>query len=470
MTTTTSTSSSSATSGTITSLGVGSGLDLDSILDSLEEAQETSLLTPIENEEDDINAEITAYGTLTSSLTSLQTAIETLTDPDTYDALTSSVSGTGTSAAVTSEAVTGTYSIVVSQLASAQSLATDGVADSTTALGTGTLTITVGDDESFSIDLTSSNNTLEGIRDAINDAGGSVTASIVNDGSDTPYRLVLTSNDTGTDSEMTVTFDGTGDAADLFGYSADSDSNAMTETVAAADALLTVNGLSVTSQSNTVEEALQGVTLSLTDIGTSTLTVKRDTDSIIDAINDFVDAYNSYASTMDTLTSYDADDDTAGTLLGDSTTRRVDSTLSKDLYNSISNSTFSYLSQLGISLGVDGTLSIDDDTLEDAVTNNLSDVTDFFVGTDDSEGFATQMAADLDTFLDEDDGSIVSVVNDLNDQLDDLEEKYEDKQDYIDSVMDRYTEQFTALDTLISELDSTADYLTTQFDALSSDD
>ncbi|MDE1168411.1 MAG: flagellar filament capping protein FliD [Pseudomonas sp.] len=468
MTTTTSTTSTSS-SGTITSLGVGSGLDLDTILDSLEESAEASYLTPIETKEDEINTEITAYGTLTSALTSLQTAIETLTDPDTYDGMTSSVSGTGATAAVTSDAVAGTYTVVVSQLAAAQTLATDGVADKTTALGTGTLTIDIGDDESISIDLTSSNNTLEGIRDAINDAGGSVTASIVNDGSDTPYRLVLTSTSTGTESAMTVTYSGDGDAASLFGYDADSDSNAMTETVAAADAQLTVNGLSVTSQSNTVEEALQGVTLSLTAEGTSTLTVSQDTDSIIDAINDFVDAYNSYAETIDTLTAYDSEDDTAGTLIGDSTTRRIDSQLSQDLYNSISSGTYSYLSQLGVTLGVDGTLSIDDDDLEEAVTSDPSAVSEFFIGTDDVEGFATQMAADLDTYLDEDDGLIVSKTDGLETQLEELEVKYEEKQAFIDSMMDRYTEQFTALDTLIATLDSTADYLTTQFDALSSD-
>ena len=469
MTTTTSTTSSSATSGTITSLGVGSGLDLDSLLDSLQEAEETSLLTPIENKEDDINSEITAYGTLTSALTSLQTAIATLSDASTYEGMTSSVSGTGLTAAVTSDAVAGSYSIEVTQLATSQSLATDGVADQTAELGEGTLTIQVGDEDAISITLTSANNSLEGIRDAINAAGGSVTASIVNDGSDTPYRLVLTSDNTGTDSEMTVSYDGDGDAADLFGYSADSDSNAMTQTVAASDALLTINGLDVTSQSNTVDTALTGVTLSLTATGTSTLKVAQDTDTIIDAINDFVDAYNSYAETVDTLTAYDSEDDTAGVLIGDSTTRRIDTQLSKDLYNSISGGTYSYLSQLGVTLGVDGTLSIDDDALEDAVTGNISAVQDFFVGTDDSDGFATQMATDLDTYLDEDNGLIVSVTDGLESQLEDLEDKYEEKQAFIDSEMDRYTEQFTALDTLIAQLDSTADYLTTQFDALSSD-
>ncbi|WVV49049.1 flagellar cap protein FliD N-terminal domain-containing protein [Pseudomonas sp. NA13] len=183
MATTTSTSSSTAT---ITSLGVGSGLDLDSILESLEESKETSLLDPITAQEESVTAEISAYGTLTSALSTLQTAVEALADESLYESLTTTLSGSGVTAATTSEAEAGTYSLEVTQLAQAQSLTTAGIADTTTALGTGTLTLQVGTQEAVSITLDSSNNTLQGIRDAINAADAGVTASIVNDGSDTP--------------------------------------------------------------------------------------------------------------------------------------------------------------------------------------------------------------------------------------------------------------------------------------------
>ncbi|WP_324742038.1 flagellar filament capping protein FliD [Pseudomonas veronii] len=468
MATTTSTTSTAS----ITSLGVGSGLDLDSILTSLEESKETSLLTPITNQETSVNAEISAYGTLTSALTELQTAAEALADSSLYESLTTSLSGSGVTAATTSEAEAGTYTLQVTQLAQAQSLSTDGVASKTTALGTGTLTLQVGTASAVSITLDSSNNTLEGIRTAINASGAGVTASIVNDGSDTPYRLVLTSDSTGTESAMTVTYtstDSTDEASSLFGY--DGSSGNMTQTVEALDAELTLNGISITSQSNTVEDAVQGVTLNLSATGSSqTLTISQDTDTIYDAISAFVTAYNSYVSSVDTLTAYDADADTAGELLGDSTTRRISTELSSDLYTAIGSGTFSYLSQLGISLEVDGTLQIDEDTLTSALTDNIDAVSEFFIGSDGTSGFIGQMTDDLDNYLDEDSGLIVARTDSLESKLEQLEERYAEKQALIDSEMARWTDEFTQLDTLISSLNSTSDYLTTQFDALNSSD
>ncbi|NIF26497.1 flagellar filament capping protein FliD [Pantoea sp. Tr-811] len=464
----TTTTSSTAT---ITSLGVGSGLDLESILESLEESKTASLLDPITTQEESVEAEISAYGTLTSALDALQTAAEALADSSLYDSLSTSISGSGVSVSTSSAAVAGTYKIEVTQLAQAQSLATDGVSDTSTTLGTGTLTLQAGGSDAVSITLDSSNNTLEGLRDAINAADAGITATIVNDGSDSPYRLVLTSNSTGTDAAMTVSYssdDSSDLASSLFGY-ADGEGN-MTETVAAQDAELTINGIAVTSQSNTVEGALQGVTLTLSDTGSSqTLTIKRDTDKIEKAITAFVDAYNDFVGTVDDLTAYDADAGTSGELLGDSTTRRISTKLASDIYSQIGSGTFSYLSQLGIGLESDGTLSIDEDTLESALTDNIDAVSEFFIGSDGSSGFISRMTTDLDSYLDEDNGLIVAKTDSLENKLDQLEERYEEKQALIDSEMDRWREQFTQLDTLISTLNSTADYLTEQFEALNSD-
>ncbi|HCN46464.1 MAG TPA: flagellar filament capping protein FliD [Pseudomonas sp.] len=458
----TTTTSSTAT---VTSLGVGSGLDLESILESLEESKTASLLTPITTQETSVNAEISAYGTLTSALDKLQTAAAALADSSLYEALSTSISGSGVSVSTTSDAVAGSYSIEVTQLAQAQSLATTGISDTSSTLGSGTLTLQVGDSEAVSITLDSSNNSLSGLRDAINAAGAGVTATLVNDGSDTPYRLVLTSGSTGTQSEISVSYS-SDDSSDL----ASSLFNDMTETVAAKDAQLTINGISITSQSNTVSEALQGVTLNLSAIGSSqTLSIQRDTDKIADAINDFVDAYNSFVSTVDTLTAYDADSGSAGELLGDSTTRRISTELASDLYSQIGSGTFTYLSQLGIGLESDGTLSVDDDKLDSALTDNLDALTEFFIGSDGKSGFITRMTDDLDNYLDEDNGLITAKTDSLESKLERLEERYEEKQALIDSEMARWREQFTQLDTLISTLNTTADYLTTQFEALNSD-
>lgn len=464
----TTTTSSTAT---ITSLGVGSGLDLESILESLEESKTATLLTPITTQEASVEAEISAYGTLTSSLNALQTAAEALADSSLYQSLSTSLSGSGVSVSTTSSAVAGSYSIEVSQLAQAQSLATDGIADTSTTLGTGTLTLQSGSGTAISITLGSSNNTLAGLRDAINAAGGGITATIVSDGSASPYRLVLTSSSTGTDAEMTVSYsssDSSDLASSLFGYT--DGAGSMTETVAAKNAELTINGIAVTSQSNTVKDALQGVTLNLTATGASqTLKVERDTDKILKAITAFVDAYNDFASTVDDLTAYDADSATGGELLGDSTTRRISTELASDIYSSVGSGTFSYLSQLGITLQSDGTLSIDEDTLQSALDDNLDAVTQFFIGSDGKSGFISRITEDLDSYLDEDTGLITAKTDSLESKLERLEERYEQKQALIDSEMERWREQFTQLDTLISTLNSTADYLTTQFEALNSD-
>jgi flagellar hook-associated protein 2 len=270
---------------------------------------------------------------------------------------------------------------------------------------------------------------------------------------------------------MTVSYsssDSSDLAASLFGY-ADGTGN-MTETVAAQDAELTINGIAITSQSNTVEEALQGVTLTLSDTGSSqTLTITRDTDSIESAITAFVDAYNDFVTTVDELTAYDADAGTSGELLGDSTTRRISTELASDIYTQIGSGTFSYLSQLGIALESDGTLSIDEDTLASALEDNIDAVSEFFIGSDGSSGFITRMTEDLDNYLDEDTGLIPAKTDSLDNKLDQLEERYDEKQALIDSEMERWREQFTELDTLISTLNSTADYLTEQFEALNSD-
>lgn len=461
------TTTSSTSTATITSLGVGSGLDLDSILESLEESKTASLLDPITAQEESVQAEISAYGTLTSALTTLQTAAEALADASLYQTLTTSLSGSGVAVSTSSDAVAGNYSIEVTQLAQAQSLATTGIGSTSTTLGTGTLTLQVGDSDAVSITLESSNNTLAGLRDAINAADAGITATLVNDGSDTPYRLVLTSQSTGTESQMTVSYssdDSSDLASSLFGDN-------LTETVAAKDATLNINGIAITSQSNTVEGALQGVTLTLSATGSAqTLTVKRDTDKILDAITTFVDAYNSFVTSVDTLTAYDADSGSAGELLGDSTTRRISTQLASDLYSQIGSGTFTYLSQLGIGLESDGTLSIDDDKLQSALDDNIDAVSEFFIGSDGKSGFITRMTDHLDSYLDEDDGLIAARTDSLESKLDQLEERYEDKQALIDAEMERWRDQFTQLDTLISTLTSTADYLTSQFEALNSND
>ncbi|ACO78612.1 Flagellar hook-associated protein [Azotobacter vinelandii CA] len=436
---------------TISSLGVGSGLDLTGLLDQLESA-ERQKLTVITNQQSVISSKISAFGSLQSVLTSLQGTVETLATASTYQGQTSSISGSGVAVAVTADAVPGSYQVQVSQLAQAHSLASSGVADKTAAAATGTLTIQSGD-ETLEIELSEGSNSLEDIRDAINAGDGGVTASLVNDGSGTPWRLVLTAKATGTEAEISVG----GSAAAALGF---------TTTTEAKDAQLTVNGIAITSQGNTVEGALQGVTLTLSATGDAqTLTVKRDTGSIKTAINSFVSAYNALDSVADSLTSYDSDSGDAGVLLGDSTLRGVQSKLRQAITGGLDEGTYRYLSDLGISLQLDGTLKVDDSKLSEALEGDLTDIQALFVGTDEQPGLAAGLGDSLDAILDED-GALSSAIEGLESRNEALGERYTRMESSIETLMARYTEQFSALDTLIAQMNSTSSYLTQQFDAL----
>ncbi|GGX80153.1 flagellar hook-associated protein 2 [Litchfieldella qijiaojingensis] len=441
---------------TISSLGVGSGLDLSGLLNQLESA-ERQKLTPITTQKKSYQAEISAYGKLESALSSFQTAVSSLNKATLYQSVTSSVEGSSVTATSTSDAVTGSYTINVTNVAKASSMATDGIADKTTDLGAGTVSFTFGDGSTLDVDITAGDSSLEAIRDAINAKEGGVSASIVNDGSGTPYRLSLASTETGTDAGISsVTFSG-----DLGGQLA---IDAATEVVA-EDATLTVNGISITSQSNRIEEAIQGVTLDIVEEGESTLTVERDTESIKDAIESFVKSYNSLRSTMDSLSSYDSESGNAGELLGDSTLRSVESRLRSTLSDAVEGGEFSLLSDLGISLQLNGKLKIDDDKLDDAIANNLSGVSEFFAGSSEEGGMAGQLDGTLESML-EDNGLLDNRVSGLETSVENLNDRFALMERNIEATIDRYRQQFTKLDGLIASMNQTSTYLTQQFESL----
>ncbi|MAM58796.1 MAG: flagellar filament capping protein FliD [Salinicola sp.] len=438
---------------TISSLGIGSGLDLSGLLDDLKDA-ENEKLTPIVTQQKSYQTKLSAFGTLESSLTALREAVGKLSDPTTFTAVTSSMTGDGVTANITGDAVSGRYQVKVSQLAQAQSLASGGLStDKIEALGkSGTLGIRVGGEEAVDIAI-DSDDSLEDIRDAINKADTGATASIVFNGSQ--YQLTLTSKETGTQSAIQVT-----DDDNLFGFS---------ETVPAQDAQLEVNGISITSQSNSVEGALEGVTFELTSTTESaqTLSVSKDTESMTKAVQAFVDAYNSFQGTADALTSYDSESDTAGVLLGNSTMRGIESRLRGVLSYNGGEGEFSMLSDLGIERQLDGTLKVDDDKLADAMSNNSEAVSQFFAGVDGEGGLGASIEDTMGTILD-DDGLLKIATDGIDTSLERLSDRYTRMQESIDATVARYRTQFASLDSLVSQMNSTSDYLTQQFDALNS--
>jgi flagellar hook-associated protein 2 len=234
---------------------------------------------------------------------------------------------------------------------------------------------------SASVTIDNTNNSLQGIRDAINKANIGVTASIVSDGSATnPHHLVIKSNNTGAESSMKISVQSGGDPAltSLLAYDHDPAGapTTLTETSAAQSAALTVNGIAVTSQTNSVNGAIEGVSLDLVKTGSGTLNVANNTASVKSSVDAFVKAYNDLNSTIKKLTSYNSESKQAGILLGDSSVRDIEAQLRKMLSSPAtgSNSTLKTLRDVGISISKEGTMSVDSSKLSAAMTKDLSDV------------------------------------------------------------------------------------------------
>nr|WP_299239772.1 flagellar filament capping protein FliD [uncultured Halomonas sp.] len=452
----------------ISSLGIGSGMDLNGLLDQLK-AAERQKLVPIVQQQKSYEAKISAFGKLESALDKFQDAAAKLNKPDTFRAVTSNVTGEGFTAASSSKAVPGRYEVAVTSLARAQSLASPGVVDKSAQQGTGAGTISITQNGTTTdIAIADGASSLTDIRNAINATDGlGVTASIVNDGDPTaPYRLVLTSDETGTQSEMTLATSGNTRLADLLTYDGTAVTSTMTETVDSQNASLTVNGISISSQSNRLEEAIQGVTLDLTTENSSgILTVSGDSEGITQNVRDFVDAYNSLQKTIDGLTGYNKETDVAGQLLGDSTMRSVESRLRNVMGSSAGAGTAQMLSDVGIELTLDGSLKINDEKLGEWVNNDPEGLNKYFAGTATTDGLADKVGDTLGTMLDFE-GMLDNATNGLQKRVGSLQDRFDRMESTIDSTVERYRQQFAQMDTLVAQMNSTMSYLGQQFNAM----
>ena len=264
------------------------------------------------------------------------------------------------------------------------------------------------DRTSGNIVIDSTNNTLEGIRDAINKGNFGVTASIVKDGSTganaTPNRLILTSTNSGQSSTMKITLSGSGgDPADpalesLLAYDPKGVQN-LSQKAAASDTKATVNGIDVTSSSLGISGAIAGVTISALKVGASTLTVSKDTAALNTSVTGFVKAYNELNTQMTALGGFNPDTKTGGPLLGDNTLRNLQSSIRAQMSKSITglqDSKLTNLSQIGISFQKDGTLTLDNSKLQKAIENNYNDIAGLFAAvgrsTDSEVSFVSSSA------------------------------------------------------------------------------
>ncbi|OIQ85408.1 flagellar hook-associated protein 2 [mine drainage metagenome] len=420
-------STTSTGTGTLSSPGLGSGLDVTSIVSKLMSIEQQPL-TLMQNQASGYQSTISAYGKLSSGVSSLEGSVTGLNSASLFQSFTANASNTGVATATAgSTAALGNYSVNVTQLAQAQSLVAAGQASATAPIGTGastTLTFnfgtiagtltpydsttgtggTYGSGTTFTsngngaqtVTIDSSNNSLTGIAAAINAAGVGVTASIINDGSGTPYRLTLTSTNTGANNSLSLGVSGDATLASLLGQDPTGTQN-LQQTTTGQNAQLTVNGLAVNSPSNTVSSSIAGVSLSLLTTGSTNISVTQNTSAASTAINSFVTAYNNLNSSIQSLTAYNPTTQIAGPLLGDSLTTTIQSQIQAQLGGAITNSgAFRTLSQIGITMNSDGSLSVNSTTLQNALANKPSDVAALFAATGRVTDSLTSFAGSTD--------------------------------------------------------------------------
>lgn len=367
--------------------GLVSGVDVQSLISTISAAYQKPI-TLLQSQAQSYQTTLSAWGSLQSSLASLQSTVGSLQNVTALNNRSVTLSnGSALSATVSADAPLGTYSLSNIVLAQSQSVYSQDFASATnTAIGTGTLNIQVGSGAVTSITIDNTNNSLNAIAAAINQSGAGVNAAVIFDG--TGYRLTLTAKQTGVANAFTVTVSGGTGSLDALAYSGTSGSSGMTLSQAAQDASVSINGLTVTSSTNTVSGAIPGVSLNLQQAGGSTtLTVGNDVSAFVSSVQTFVKAFNATMSTMNTLTAYGGASGQSGPLIGNAAVQ----TLRTQLLNLISGqgigtvpgAQYASLGAVGLSLNTDGTLTLDSGALTQALNANYEQVTGLFgqVGT-----------------------------------------------------------------------------------------
>lgn len=453
---------------TITSSGIGSGLDIKTLVQQLVAAERRPTDLRIARLEARAQSQLSAFGSLKSALSTFNDQLEKMNTLDTLLARkASSADETVLTISVSSTALPGGFAVEVMRLAQAHKLQSGAFVDAVTAVGTGTLSITVGTD-SFDLVFDADNNTLEGIRDEINNAldNTGVSASIVT--GDGGSYLTLTSANTGAANAIVVTETGGDGGLSVLEFDPPSGNQLLNEITAAQDAQIEIDGLAVTSDNNTIDGAIAGVTLELiaANVGSTTqITVADDKVAVVAQFDAFINAYNALIDTFDSLTKFNADADTATALFGDSVIRNLRAQLRREMSIAVTDisATFSSLTDIGFDFEIDGKLTLDSTKLDGFLTTEFSKVGQLFAN---SDGFAIRLAAVADGYLKEDEGIIATRVDGLDITIADLVKRREALDARMVLVEARLSRQFIALDTLIGQLTSTSNFLALQLDNL----
>ena len=405
----TTTAASSTVAPPIQELNVGTSLDVSSIVSGLMQVQDIPL-TNLQTEVTTEQTQVSAYGSLSSALSTFQSVVANAASSANFKTLTATVGNTNAASASidasstsANPATQGTHTLSISQLAQNQLTASGDFSSSTATVGTGTLTIQYGTyntDGSFTpsatqastaVTIGTGNDSVNGVVAAINGAAGGVTASVVNDGTGSRivlsgsnpgaangYRVVVSDSDGGND-------DATGLSSLAFDPTDTSNTSGSVLLQSSQDAKLSIDNIPITSASNTVTDALQGVTLNLTSTTTSptSLAISSNASQASGVVQAFVNGYNTLVGAISSLTAYNSTTKTASVLTGDTTTQIISRNLQSVAAQTFNtgNPNYSDLADLGISFQADGTLKLNSSTLSAALAADPDAVEQIFATT-----------------------------------------------------------------------------------------
>lgn len=444
--------------------GLGTGLDIAGIVDQLVAAERAPTGNRLNLQETRANAELSAIGSLKSALSTFQGSLDVLSILDNFQKRKVTVGDEETfTAEVTSKAIPGFFDVDVQNLASVAKLTSQAFTDSVTPVGYGTLSITVGGQTSL-IDIDVAANTLSDIRSAINDDPNNpgVRATIVNAAEGA--FLVITSKDTGADQQITISQSGGDGGLAALTFDPQAGSNPMTEDQVAADASVLIDGIKVTSGSNTIADAIEGVTLNLVKENPGVavpVNVEFDELAAKTAVNEFVSSYNALIATVGEVTSFNAESGVAAPLLGDPIVRGLKTSVRRELNGVLDDATAIYktLADIGIQTEPNGTLTLDSEKLSAALAADFDEVGQLFARPD------VGIAVKIDDLI----GNLLGTGNSfdareqtLNDRLGRINDQRDQLEVRMDSVRARLTEQFNAMDRLVASLNQTSSFLTQQ--------
>lgn len=378
--------------------GINSNLDTGGIIDNLITLQRQPI-TIVEAKRALEEAKLLSFQDLKDRLQNFKSVVNTLNTESRFLSTSgefSNNSATDTNKVATlttsSSATSGTFSLVVNNLARESKLLSSGFAETSSTLGNGTVSITVGT-TTTEITIDDTNNTLDGLRLAINNSGANVQANFLNDGSATnPVKLVISGTQTGIDNAVSISASNT-----LFGFGQESPIT-FTETQSAQNASFTLDGVAVTKANNTVTDVITGTTLQLESAGSGLITLSPDEEAIKEKIQNYVDGFNELMAHLNSELALTESTGETGVLFANFTVQNLQQTLRETITDQVVGVTgdFSYLSQIGIRTQSDGTLTVDDGALSTAIATDIANVTQLFSST----GNATNSAVTFVGFTD----------------------------------------------------------------------